>query len=63
MNRENRLLVTDEPVKFENYLVEVQDFTKKTTVLITSEESIDYALNEWREGKRNDQTGWMLWKH
>jgi hypothetical protein len=31
MNGENRLLVTDEPVEFENQLVEVQDFRKKIT--------------------------------
>ena len=30
MNRENQPLVTDEPVEFEKYLVEVQDFRKIT---------------------------------
>ena len=28
MNGENRLLVTDEPVEFEKYPIEVQDFNK-----------------------------------
>ena len=28
MNRENQLLITDEPVQFEEYLVEFQDFMK-----------------------------------
>jgi hypothetical protein len=30
MNGENRLLVIDEPVEFEKYLVEVEDFSKIT---------------------------------
>ena len=30
MNMENQLLVIDEPVEFENYPVEVQDFKKIT---------------------------------
>ena len=28
MNRENQLLVTDEPAEFEKFLVDVQDFRK-----------------------------------
>ena len=30
MNGENRLLITDEPVEFENSSIEVQDFKKVT---------------------------------
>ena len=40
MNRENRPLVTDEPVGFEKQPVEVQDLGKLPTIL---EESIDYT--------------------
>ena len=41
MNGENRPLVTEEPIEFEKYLVEVQDFRKITYHL---EESVEYTL-------------------
>ena len=31
MNRENQVLVTDEPVEFENYTIQGQDFRKIIT--------------------------------
>jgi hypothetical protein len=40
MNRENRLLVTDDPVEIEKQLVEVQDLGKAS---IVSKESTDYT--------------------
>ena len=43
MNRENQLIVTDEPIEFGKQLVEVQDFRKSPIIL---EESKDYTLFE-----------------
>ena len=51
-------LIADEPVEFEKYLVEVQDFRK---LPIFSEESTEHASNEYesKAGRCQHVTGWI----